>query len=205
MKNKIVAGSKIKLFYEKSELVSVIQYIGKDYILAEVPIVKGSIKDLFNIECGIEIYNINGFLIKGKTEIHEITNYDSIRVIKIAYPRETEEIQRRKYYRISGNEVIYVKTSSKTKDKCIMENLSGAGMKINTPKIYEVGDDIYIEMKINNKFINVSGSIVRREKIGFSNYAYGIQFKDIDDDVREIIINKVFSKLQKELKDTISN
>jgi c-di-GMP-binding flagellar brake protein YcgR len=79
-------------------------------------------------------------------------------------------------------------------------DISGGGIQIKTKLKLKEGDQIKISFKKLIKLDKlIKGKIVRKRKENFEVYKYGIEFIDISDRNREMIIQWIFN-LQRKLR-----
>ena len=79
----------------------------------------------------------------------------------------------------------------------ITKDISGGGVCIIVPDEKEVGTTFYGSLELPSEKISFKGKVVRiqeRENDGEINYEVGIQFIEIEDSDREIIIKYVMQE-----------
>lgn len=156
-------------------------------ILLEIPISK------------ISLYKIN-------TTVNSITKENSIPLVKLNKPTYVEKIQRRKNVRVLYlEEINYIRRKSNlSKSTCFLIDFSAGGIKIKAKESMDLGENILFGIELEDKFELLKGEIVRKEHSRDGRYFYGVEFKEIEEETEEKIINKVFKLLRKELQKKIN-
>jgi len=124
--------------------------------------------------------------------------------ILIKRPEELKRIQRRDYFRLELDGIVELhqekKDGSIEKKEVKLMDISGGGIQIKTKLKLKEGDQIKISFKKLIKLDKlIKGKIVRKRKENFEVYKYGIEFIDISDRNREMIIQWIFN-LQRKLR-----
>jgi len=128
--------------------------------------------------------------------------------IKLKKISEVRRKQLRRFYRFNISIPVNIKFTviENGEEKVIFENsrtkdISGGGLKLLTNYSHNVDDIIECEFSINEKLIHTKAKVVRIESIDAFNYKFclAVQFIDIDEYDRDVIIKYIFSK-QRELR-----
>lgn len=191
---------KIDICINNIKLSGTIYEINSDIIVLEIPMTNTEFESISFGRVIAHIYNDKSFY-EAEIDILDKMMIERIKYIKITHPVVVKKIQRREYCRVENKEAIIAYSDRVVRDKCIMEDLSGAGMKFSSQNIYEVGDFVIFEIPVTNNKVNVKGKIVRMQKNSIKNFSYGVSFDNINEDIKEKIINKVFNKMRKELNE----
>ncbi|MCC3145186.1 PilZ domain-containing protein [Halanaerobium sp. Z-7514] len=120
-------------------------------------------------------------------------------LLLIEKPKSYQRIQRRDHFRleISGRIDIYQADQEKS-FKAEILNISGGGVGIKSQKKFAEGEELLLDLKrmtSNDKLIEAV--IVRKNIINIKEYNYGLEFKDIDRQSRENIIQWIFAYQRK--------
>lgn len=209
--DKLKVNLNVNVEYNDENYSSNIQNINlkKKYIEISIPIKNGKYVPLHR---GEEVYitffdedNLYRFLgsVIGNRK-------DTIPLIVIKYPDNIHKIQRRKFVRVKKlKEIKYIKLNSNisnygfeffSNNKEKIKNaytidISGGGCRINANEKLEYGDIILVCMDLSNAKVLIKSKVVRIDE----NNNYGIEFIDIEENVREKIIMYLF-KIMREMR-----
>lgn len=126
--------------------------------------------------------------------------------LKIKRISSIKNIQQRNYYRLLASIFVlkYFKEQNAKIQAGIIENcetkdISGGGMKIYSNKLHNIGDEVDCSFDLLNKNILVKCKVVRIDNVDSFNYKYlmGLEFIDIEDNYRDIIIKYIFKEQRK--------
>lgn len=164
------------------------------------PIEKGSLVAMHVGEELIISYfieNVGRFMFKGIITRRSIKKFYMLE-IEITSP--FEKIQLRNYYRLFVK-LPAIKYFENTKgdvveEKCITQDISGGGMQVKCNLVHALGDEIEIDLRIEDKIVPVKGKVMRVQPIEEKDFQYsiGIKFHDVDPKSQEIIIRYVFEE-----------
>ncbi len=135
-------------------------------------------------------------------------NINKIYKLKILRQSKIMKIQERDYYRLPVK-IDLIKIHHKGKgmnrkeirEDCLIDNISGGGLKIQCNYKHSVGDIVEFIFNIQNYKIESIGEIVRVQNSENLNYRFlaGVQFKQLKKEFREKIIRYIFNK-QREMR-----
>lgn len=212
---KFQLNSKIELIKDDEEYTSGLIYdISDDKLYVSIPSADKSFKLLYEDEeiQGI-VYSkdqILGFTcivskrIYGENPIYELSNLsDFTRIqrrndIRVPYTRPIFYTRDKVFLDTEpGQEYVYgitAEMSDSLKEGMILD-ISGGGIKFACGEDIPLEEDLFFVLNINNYTIGVKGKIVHKE-INIlpkqTKYSYGIKFLDLDERLRERIIQFVF-------------
>lgn len=207
---KFIINGKMDLYWNDEVYKTDIQEINDKYISISMPMANGRLLPLGAGDRLELIYYQELFLYKFDVKVLDRYFDGKIHQIYIEYPKTWTKIQRRDYVRVTNVEYIKIVLLEKLKEgdtekdlelhKALLIDLSGGGMKFKFDKLLEDGEKIMVFINNSNVNLKIPGKIVRRIKDDDGRYAYGVKFEDINDSIREIIIQHVFSLMRKQMK-----
>lgn len=213
-------NKKIELICKDSSMgVSLIQDVGKDYILVSIPMNGFKKVMLYKGDCIEALYYDNENLYSFQSTILGRVTEKGLPFYQLKMPDSLEKAQRRNFVRTPVSlPFLYIEETPKldamlknTELKEVEKNfeclwkkgntldLSGGGMKAHFKESLEVGKRIFVLFQSKNLNIGVKGEVIRctsciREKQ--VSYHLGINFVDIPEIQQEKIIGFVFNRLR---------
>lgn len=204
--NEIEIGSRIRIgkLDEEETYASQILDIKDEYnFKISGPMRQNSLIFLHNGEL-IKVY----FTVKNKGRYSftaKVTERElkQIYLLDIERISEIDKVQERNFFRlITGLEVHKTfETEEKGENKileeqCEAKDISGGGVKIHCNHNHKINDIIKCSIKIEDRIIEVEGSVRRIDTIDALNYKYsiGVAFTKVNEDDREIIIKYIFNQ-----------
>lgn len=182
----------------------------KKEIMIGLPLDKGTIVPLrIGSIVNINITKADGvYTFAAKIQKRELKPFPHF---TIEFPKSIKRIQRRNYVRIPINIVVLYKNlgngTVKSSDEIIEEkgvtvNISGGGLYLLTVKEMEMEDKLTVSFSLPNGVVckDIKTVIKRKEIVGQNDkkrLAYGIEFVEIDEKLRDQIIVYLF-ELQRE-------
>lgn len=202
MKLRIEISTEDDLVFYPSQLLDI---QSKDEFIISGPIIKNRlilIREGDNIKIS--------YMIKDKGKHHFLANVVSrsnkgIYKLKIKKISEIKVIQDREHFRLSTNIAISKYSEEGSKDNqyfietCETKDVSGGGMKIYSNILHDIGDIVTCSIDLFDEELFIKGKIVRIEEVDSFNYKYliGLQFFNIDDRSRDMIIKYIFEEQRK--------
>lgn len=181
----------------------ILDILDKEIIVVSGPIYKSEIilihKDEI-IEVSYIIENKGRYSFKAKVLRKE---YEKIYTLILQKISNIKRFQLRGFYRLSVNIPVIKKFSIKEdheqktiSEECRTKDISGGGLKLYSNYQHEVGDIVSCQFNIEERQIEVKGSVVRIEKVDTFDYNYGlgIKFVGLDERDRDKIIQFIFLK-----------
>ncbi|WP_114458105.1 flagellar brake protein [Halanaerobium sp. DL-01] len=127
-------------------------------------------------------------------------------LLYIEKPENIIRIQRRDYFRleVSGQITIYSQEEEKLMEARLLD-ISGGGIKIEVDEHFDKGQKIKVELKniLKEKEL-ISASVVRSHKKDHKSWELGIKFEDIEENLREEIIQWIFAYQRENRKKGLS-
>lgn len=129
--------------------------------------------------------------------------YKNIYILEIQKISNIKKYQMRRYYRFNISIPVIKEFVLKTKaedeiliEECKTKDISGSGFRLYSNYKHDVGDIVKCKFKIDDHFMDIKGKIVRTEEIDTFDYKYslGIDFIDISEKDRDIIIKFIFKQ-----------
>ncbi len=129
--------------------------------------------------------------------------YKDVYNLEIQKISNIRKYQMRRYYRFDISipvvkEFIIKKNTEKEiiTEECKTKDISGSGLKLHSNYKHHIGDIVKCKFKIDDHFMDIKGKIVRTEEIDTFDYKYslGIDFIDISEKDRDIIIKFIFKQ-----------
>lgn len=206
---KLVLNGNIKV-YDGDEKIykSVIQGIYNDSIVINIPY--GN-KEYLLLEEDKEYemyYHYDKICYSFHTKLiaKEMDSEKNISLYRIEYPYDIKKIQRRNFVRVDLIDYIkYKKIDSEDNswDNGMLFDISGGGLRIAVDENLE-NEDIYLfKFKLSTNMLEVRGKIVRYIGTSTTGKVYGVEFLDISEKNRELIIREVFKQMRKERNSSI--
>ncbi|URZ06349.1 flagellar brake protein [Clostridium felsineum] len=215
----IAINDKCEIVVDDEIYKSNIQGIEDKYIAISMPINNGTYAimhkgDMAEVWCyhNKQVYSFTATVIDRKKE-------DKIKLVLISKPnsKDVKRVQRRRNFRVELIENIRYKILNKSvaeeeakelKNGSVQElsngymvDLSGGGLKIRIKEKPNIGDSIFVNLPIGDEKVFLISTCVRA--IGELNgeYLCGLEFDDdVDEKVREHIINYTFNIMRKHMK-----
>lgn len=178
---------------------------GKEFMISG-PIVKN---DLVLLHVGEKI--TISYMIKDRGKHYFLAeiisrSHSQIYTLKIKRLSNIKNIQQRKYYRLSTNIPVLKCSKEKkigmqdyTEENCETKDISGGGMKIYSNKLHMVGDKVDCSIDLLGENIFLKCKVIRIDDVDSFNYKYliGLEFIDIDNKHRDMIIGYIFEEQRK--------
>ncbi|NMB08987.1 MAG: hypothetical protein GX981_11450 [Tissierellia bacterium] len=129
--------------------------------------------------------------------------YLPIYKLEIEKISEIKKYQKREYYRFETSIPVIKEQIIKTEDgeeviteNCRTKDISGGGLKLLSNFKHNIGDNIVCKFHINEQTIKVESKVLRIEDIDTFDYKYalGVNFLDISEKDRDIIIKFIFEE-----------
>ncbi|MGL5152459.1 MAG: flagellar brake protein [Clostridium sp.] len=200
---KLEINQKIEVIKDEEAFKSVIQDVTDDGYSINIPVNNGVYLPLHNgEECELMVYTEDGGCFKFKGKIIERRIESSLYLYKITLPYNIKKIQRRDFVRVKAVEYTFYSKITNDEElnwkKGIIVDLSGGGMKLKIDDEATVGDDIRVNIIINEDKFNVVGKVVRLDRTEDKQFMCGIQFVDVTERDRDKIVSKVFQLMRKQ-------
>lgn len=198
----IIVNSNVEVEYEDKVYKSKIQEVEDDYISIYLPVVDGEYLLLKSDE------EISMFYYDDKKNTYRLTCRvigreisGNVRLIKLTNPYDIIQIQRRNFVRVGFVDTVEV--GMKSDDEIVYQkewftDLSGGGIKFKSKLKHKKNEEVFIKLQQFENNLKLKGRIVRVEKTEDDKYLYGIEFIDISEQEREIIIRNVFKLMRKQ-------
>lgn len=166
------------------------------------------------------IENHGMFLFKGVVEGR--MNFDNLPSIVVSLASEIKKVQRRKFFRVNffstghfifentltedeikkrtailekkypGKKDIVVEDIEIIKEPFETLDLSGGGIKVNSRKSYELGDQLNGTFKLAAVWVDFKGEVIRVEKKDQRSYHISLKFLELDSATQSRIVSYVF-------------
>lgn len=129
--------------------------------------------------------------------------YKNIYILEIQKISNIKKYQMRRYYRFNISIPVIKEFVLKIKaeeeiliEECKTKDISGSGFRLYSNYKHDVGDIVRCKFNIEENPIGIKGKVVRIEKVDTFDYKYslGIDFIDISEQNRDIIIKFIFKK-----------
>jgi c-di-GMP-binding flagellar brake protein YcgR len=195
---------------------SSVQDLSANYIAIAAPMMMGGVflplhkGDTFKVIYYVddkELYEFDGIVVGVKFE-------ERIRLVIIEYPKTYKQVQRREYVRVEViHPIKYVRSvineDLKQADKVLDEDkgknallmdISGGGLRLKTSEKMESGNLVTVDIDLLDRHIRVRGKLMRIVKDEFDNYLCGVCFIEINERLRDRIIQLIFEIMRKQLK-----
>lgn len=206
MKNfKLEVNTRLDILKDDSKFKSVIQDVEKDFFCISIPINNGEYMTFRNNEY-IEMvyYKDESYLYKLTCNVIGTTKDNNIPMYKISNPKEIVKVQRRNFVRVNiTKKTSYVKGEySGIRGEqflpALLLDLSGGGMRVKIKEELKYGDLITVKVNCGESDLYLKAKIVRKEKSIDGRYIYGSEFWEVDNNLREKVIQEIFSIMRKQ-------
>lgn len=187
-------NSRLEIKIDDKVFNSTIQDINEDSFFVSMPMEKGNyIKFENNAQVSVYCYWENTSVYKFDSKVLGREKSGNMPLYKLTLPEKVVRIQRREYVRVKVIAPIEVISNDK-KIRGLLLDLSGGGMKIKTEEKLSKEEIIKIKLKSTefNKEILINGMIVRVNRREEGKYIYGVRYCNIENKVREKIIQAIF-------------
>lgn len=156
-----------------------------------------------------QLYEFQGIVVGRKFE-------EKVQLIILEYPKNLKLVQRREFVRVEVNHPIdyvlslvvsdlkhvdHVFDEGKSK-KATLLDISGGGIRIKTMDKLERGNFITVELDLLSRSLRINGKVVRAITDENGNFISGITFLDINERMRDKVIQLIFEIMRKQLKST---
>jgi c-di-GMP-binding flagellar brake protein YcgR len=201
---KFQLNNKIEVLWEDGNYKSVIQDITNNSIGINIPVCGGKYLPLRKGEWIEAICFSKNSIYKFNTVVLG-RKIDGMLIIMLAKPKKFTRIQRRNHVRIPVLLNITCGALKLNKDlneiddnqceffQAYSLDLSGGGMKIASDKKISLGDILLITLPLGKELLAIKGKVVRGYKdVDSKKNIYGVCFFDIEQGVRENIIQFIF-------------
>ena len=183
---------------------------GENIIYVAAPIYEGTyLPAPIGTDMFVFIYFASQFY-RFKARLKDKLIRDKLPIYKLLINSEIEKIQRRQFFRldcvldVKCREVEFVDERPVPKgnfSKGLTRDISGGGACLVVTEGIEKGKYVECELQImENKIIKFYGTVVRSGKSNEDNkskYGLGVEFYNIDDRTREVIISFIFEEQRK--------
>ncbi|WP_138202606.1 flagellar brake protein [Haloimpatiens lingqiaonensis] len=217
-KLEIKINNKIKISAEDGDYSSNIQDVGSEHISISIPVRQGSYLALREGDLVEGIYYQGSELYKFKSKVLKREN-NGVPIIDIEKPINYTKIQRRNYVRVDCIKEVYytlldkeLKNSHLEKffmrnknklEKAIITDLSGGGCRLKLFRKLELGDNIFLNISLENDEMNLVCKVVREDEKENNLYVYGTSFSSIEESSREKLIKHIFEIMRQQRKNRI--
>lgn len=208
MESMVNIGDKIRIIREESQTTKfypsqILDITGENTFIISGPIHKKNIVILHKdeiIEIGYLVKNKGMYIFNGKILNRDYSQIYKLEIEKIS---EIRKFQQRAYYRFETSIPVFKKQIIENEDgneiiieNCRTKDISGSGLKLFSNFEHSVGDKILCQFHIDSKSIEAKSEIVRIEDIDTFDfkYALGINFIDIREKDRDVIIKFIFKE-----------
>ncbi len=202
MKLTIEISRENDLVFYPSQLLDI---LNKKELIISGPIIKSKLVLIREGE------NINiSYMIKNKGKHYfsaDVISRTSTEIYKLKIKRisDIKVIQDREHFRLSNNIPIskyFEKESEENKgfiEESETKDISGGGMKIYSNILHEIDDVVACSIDLFDEKLFIKCKVVRIEEVDSFNYKYlvGLQFIDIEDRSRDIIVKYIFEEQRK--------
>lgn len=194
-------NSRIDIIWDEDKVYkSNIQEVNDDGLSISVPVLNG---EYLNLKYGNEItalsYDKNGVIYKFNCKIKERKKDGKILLYVTDVPYNIEKIQRRDFVRVKFvKDIFYKSLNNEMLNKAVMIDLSGGGTRIKFKEKFELNDKIKIVINYQDEELYIETKVVRIEKALDGDWICGFLFDEIDERIREKIINLVFKIMREE-------
>ena len=195
-------NSRLEIKTNESVFNSTIQNINEDSFFISIPMEKGYYVKFENGErLTVYCYWENTSVYKFESKVLGREKCGNMPLYKLTLPEKVEKIQRREYVRINVISPIEIISKDK-KGHGLLLDISGGGMKITTEEKLSKEDLIDIKLKSleSGQEIIISGSVVRANRDEKGRNIYGIRYYNIENKIREKIIQSIFTIMRKQKK-----
>lgn len=196
-------NSRLEINLGEHIYTSTVQDIKEESFFISMPMEKGYyIKFEDNQKLDIYNYFEGSSMYKFECKVMGRSKCGNTPLYELSAPKNILKIQRREFFRVEIMAPIKIKTKDGKKTSALMLDLSGGGMRIKTAEIIEKNEVIEIELRSigGKEAINIEGEIVRCERDQAVNNIYGISFYNIENKIREKIIQTIFSIMRTQKK-----
>ena len=201
-------GDRIELIRKESEKIKlypsqILDITGENTYIVSGPIHKNRIVLLHRFEkIGVSYLVEN----KGRYAFEaRILKRDHGKIYKLEIEKisDIKKYQQREFYRFETSIPVTKEMTIKTKDGedtvselCRTKDISGSGVKLLSNLKHSIGDKVKCKFNIKDHPISVQCEILRVENIDTFDYTYGlgVNFIDISEEDRDIIIKFIFEK-----------
>lgn len=156
-----------------------------------------------------ELYEFEGVVVARKLE-------EKVQLIILEYPKKLKLVQRREYVRVDVNYAVkyvlsLILSDLKKADSVFAEgnaknatllDISGGGIKIKTAEKLELGSLITVDMELLGNKLRINGKLARVIPDEMGNFVCGVSFFDINERLRDRVIQLTFEIMRKQLKST---
>lgn len=139
------------------------------------------------------------YCFKAKIQYRTLNPYAHIRV---DFPKKLIKEQRRQFFRMPVNLMISLKKEEDEKPKQgVSIDLSGGGFCLISRALFEKNDTVIMDFNLTNglKLEELKGIVKWRINKSENQYEYGIEFLNLDNKLREMLISYLF-ELQRSRK-----
>lgn len=195
---------------------SIVQDLSSNYIAIAAPMMMGGV--YLPLHKGDEFkavyYADDKILYEFQSSVVGLKFEERLRLVIIEYPKSFKLIQRRDFVRVEVSHPIkYVKSilysdlklAEKILDEgngrnAVMVDISGGGLRIKTSEDMESGNLITLDIDLMDRRIRVNGKLMRIIADDNDNYFCGVMFIDMNERLRDKIIQLTFEIMRKQMK-----
>lgn len=206
---KLESGKSSKSYTTKTEIVN-----SEKEILIHVPSAAGQLVKLPLSDRYSMLFITDTGMYRFSAAINGYTAIDGFRYMSCSLISEGQKVQRRQYFRhsysVDFNMYKYLDDKLVRDEifECRLIDISGGGIKFYSNKILDRNDKINVMIDLKHDSINLDARIIASMRLeGDKNllyrYQYRTSFVNIEDTIREKIIQFVFNEQRNKLKRSI--
>lgn len=194
-------NSRIDILWDEDKVYkSNIQEVNDDGLSISIPVING---EYLTLQSGKEIiaisYDKDGTVYKFNCKIKERKIEGTISLYVTDAPYNIEKIQRRDFVRVQFvKDIFYKRLNNEGINRAMMLDLSGGGARVKFNEKFELNDKTKIIINHEDEEIEIETKAVRIEKALDGDWICGLLFDEIDERIREKIINLVFKIMREQ-------
>jgi c-di-GMP-binding flagellar brake protein YcgR len=197
----IEINGNIVIYFDDCIYKCTVQDVNEDYLMINLPLGEGS---YLYFDDGQEVemnYYSDSCYYTFMTKVIRKEKENNIILYRLGLPFNIKKIQRRDFVRVDLIENLFIQKKVNSEEKllkAVVLNLSGGGMRISLAEDLDEDDEIIAHLLLEDGKLLVRGRIVREIEKRGKNQIYGVQFIDINENIRDKIVKKVFSLIRKQ-------
>ncbi len=161
--------------------------------------------------------------IKSVTLSADVDTGDRYLLIKLGRPRNLEQVHRRRFFRLpialgvryrpvlfplgfqEDPELrrslmeMWVRELDRVQSSADTRDISGGGLGMYTNMPLDIGESVFVEVRMPRTLIHLPGRIVRCQEGNFA-YRVGLEFVGVDTSIRDEIIHFIYDETQRRLR-----
>lgn len=197
----IEINGNIAIYFDDCIYKCTVQDVRDDFFMINLPLGDGSYL-YFDDDQEVEMnYYSDSCYYTFMTKVIRKEKENNIILYRLGLPFNIKKIQRRDFVRVDLIENLFIQKKVNSEEKllkAVVLNLSGGGMRISVAENLDEEDEIIAHLLLEDGKLLVHGKIVREIEKRGKNQIYGVQFIDINENIRDKIIKKVFSLIRKQ-------